>query len=63
MSQYTPISAVRRHPLIGRRVTRREYKTVVDHARALGFENLYIQEVSERHLLPDFGLEKPFSWE
>jgi putative pyruvate formate lyase activating enzyme len=63
MSQYTPISAVRRHPLIGRRVTRREYTTVVDHARALGFENLYIQEVSERHLLPDFGLEKPFSWE
>jgi putative pyruvate formate lyase activating enzyme len=61
MSQYTPIPAVRRHPLLGRRVTRREYRAVVDHARALGFENLFIQEVDERHLSPDFGREQPFS--
>jgi putative pyruvate formate lyase activating enzyme len=63
MSQYTPIPAVRRHPLLGRRVTRREYETVVDHAQALGFENLFIQAVDDRHLSPDFGREQPFSWD
>lgn len=60
MSQYTPIPALRHHPLLGRRVTRQEYQEVVDCALALGFENLYIQEVDERHLLPDFGQQKPF---
>jgi putative pyruvate formate lyase activating enzyme len=63
MSQYTPIPAVKHHPLLGRRVTRQEYQVVVDYALALGFENLYLQEVNERHLSPDFGQEKPFSWE
>lgn len=63
MSQFTPISAVKHHPLLGRRVTRQEYQAVVDHALALGFENLYIQEVNDRHFSPDFGQEKPFSWD
>jgi putative pyruvate formate lyase activating enzyme len=63
MSQYTPTAAVKSHPLLGRRVTRREYQAVVDHALALGFENLFIQEVDERHLSPDFGREKPFCWD
>jgi putative pyruvate formate lyase activating enzyme len=63
MSQYTPIAAVKQHPLLGRRIARREYQVVVDHALALGFENLYLQEVNDRHLSPDFGQEKPFSWE
>jgi len=63
MSQYTPISAVRQHPLLGRRVARREYQVVVDHALTLGFENLYLQEVNDRHFSPDFGQEKPFSWD
>ncbi len=63
MSQYTPIPAVKHHPLLGRRVARREYQVVVDHALALGFENLYLQEVNDRHLSPDFGQEKPFCWD
>jgi putative pyruvate formate lyase activating enzyme len=63
MSQFTPISAVKHHPLLGRRVTRQEYQVVVDHALALGFENLYLQEVNDRHLSPDFGQEKPFCWD
>jgi putative pyruvate formate lyase activating enzyme len=62
MSQYTPVPAVKHHPLLGRRVTRQEYQAVIDHALALGFENLYLQEVDERHLSPDFRQEKPFSW-
>ncbi|MDD4996572.1 MAG: radical SAM protein [Syntrophales bacterium] len=62
MSQYTPIPAVKRHPLLGRRVSSEEYETVVDHALALGFENLYLQEVNNRHLSPDFKREEPFCW-
>jgi len=63
MSQYTPIPAVKSHALLRRRVTRSEYDAVVEQALDLGFENLFIQEVDERHLSPDFGKEKPFSWD
>jgi putative pyruvate formate lyase activating enzyme len=63
MSQYTPIPAVQRHPLLGRRVTREEYERVVNAALDLGFEELYTQEVSDRALNPDFAREKPFAWE
>jgi putative pyruvate formate lyase activating enzyme len=44
-------------------VTREEYETVVDVALELGFENLFIQEVDERNLAPDFDREEPFQWE
>ena len=63
MSQYTPIPAVRRHPLLGRRVTRDEYEQVVNAALDLGFEELYTQEVDDRTLNPDFDREEPFAWE
>ena len=63
MAQYTPIPAVRADPLLGRRVTRREYEQVVNDALALGFEELYTQEVDDRALAPDFEREKPFAWE
>lgn len=63
MSQYTPIPVLRHHPLLGRRVTRGEYQAVVDHALTLGFENLYIQEVSDHHLSPDFRQDRPFCWD
>jgi putative pyruvate formate lyase activating enzyme len=63
MSQYTPILAVRNHPLLGRRVTREEYERVVNAALDFGFEELYTQEVDDRALNPDFAREKPFVWE
>ena len=63
MSQYTPIPAVRCHPLLGRRVTREEYERVVNAALDLGFEELYTQAVDDRALNPDFAREKPFDWE
>lgn len=62
MAQYTPVPAVRRHPLLGRRVTREEYEAVVDGALDLGFEELYTQEVDDRALNPDFDREEPFAW-
>jgi putative pyruvate formate lyase activating enzyme len=61
MSQYTPVPKVRSHPLLGRRVTASEYDEIVDFALSLGFENLFIQEVDERALIPDFNRKNPFN--
>lgn len=44
MSQYTPMSAVEKDPLLGRRVTKREYDRLVDYALSLGVANAFIQE-------------------
>jgi putative pyruvate formate lyase activating enzyme len=60
MSQYTPIPALARHPILGRRITRREYEAVVNFALDLGFENIFAQEVSDHHLSPDFNQDDPF---
>lgn len=63
MAQYTPIRAVRKHPLLGRRISRQEYERVVNAAVDLGFEELYTQEVDDRELTPDFDKECPFDWD
>jgi putative pyruvate formate lyase activating enzyme len=62
MAQYTPTPAVARHPVLGRRVTRREYEAVINFALDLGFENIFSQEVSDQHLSPDFEQTEPFNW-
>ncbi len=63
MSQYTPTAQARRHPLLGRRIYRNEYRRVVDYALTLGFSQLFVQEVDDRHLAPDFDRPDPFAWE
>lgn len=63
MSQYTPIPAVRNHPLLGRRVSRTEYDQVIHYALNSGFDSLYIQAVDGRHCSPDFENKQPFHWE
>lgn len=60
MSQYTPVGGVKSHPQLGRRITRHEYEQIVDYALDLGFDNLFIQEVSDDTLTPDFNRENPF---
>jgi putative pyruvate formate lyase activating enzyme len=60
MSQYTPIDKVRRHPLLGRRINKDEYKQILDYALKLGFKTLFVQEVNDFKLIPDFDKEKPF---
>jgi len=61
MSQYTPTPKVRHHPILGRRITSREYRRVVDHALDLGFRNLFVQEVNDFDMTPDFDSDNPFS--
>ena len=63
MSQYTPVRPVAGHPLLGRRVTKEEYDRVVNGALDMGFDNLFVQEVDDYQLTPDFDNDTPFKWE
>jgi putative pyruvate formate lyase activating enzyme len=60
MSQYTPTAKVRSHPVLGRRITSDEYNQILDYALHLGFENFFVQEVSDQELTPDFSRAIPF---
>jgi len=63
MSQYTPIPAMKDLPPFNRRITPEEYERVVDYALDLGFEHLFLQEVDDRNLAPDFDRDNPFHWQ
>jgi len=43
MSQYQPAYRAQEYPQLARRITRSEYREVVEHARSLGLTNLDIQ--------------------
>jgi putative pyruvate formate lyase activating enzyme len=60
MSQYTPVAKVRNHPFLGRRITKSEYEQVTDYALTLGFDNIFVQEVNDYELTPDFDQSNPF---
>jgi putative pyruvate formate lyase activating enzyme len=63
MSQYRP--CFRSPADLDRPVDPAEYRTVLDRAQALGFENLFVQPAlfgPDEHLNPDFDLEEPFAW-
>lgn len=61
MSQYTPTDKVRNHPLLSRRITVEEYNEILDFVLDLGFDNLFVQEVNNNELTPDFNKDKPFN--
>ena len=59
MSQYTPIpQQLGGHPELNRRITRREYDRVVDHAISIGVTNAYIQErdVATQSFIPQWDI-------
>lgn len=62
MAQYTPTPAAEAHPDLGRRVTREEYEHIINFALDLGFEEIYIQDVDDLSLTPDFDRDDPFVW-
>lgn len=59
MNQYTPPEDLEGCPEIGRRVTRREYKRVVDYAIDIGVQNAFVQEgeTAKESFIPDFDDE------
>ena len=44
MNQYTPVSSVKNHPVLGRRVSADEYSRVVEFAEKIGIEKGFVQE-------------------
>lgn len=58
MAQYTPCGRLDELPELDRKITRREYEKVVSYLEELGFENVFLQELSsaERGFIPDFDL-------
>ncbi|MCR4831929.1 MAG: radical SAM protein [Pseudobutyrivibrio sp.] len=57
MSQYTPMPQIKdNYPELNRRVTKREYQSVVDYAIDLGIENAFIQDriVAKESFIPEF---------
>lgn len=59
MNQYTPMPQVEGHPLLGRKVTKREYGKVVDYALDIGVEYGFIQEegAARQSFIPEFDGE------
>ena len=57
MNQYTPMEQIKNHPLLSRKVTKREYEKVIDYALSLGWENGFIQEgeTAKESFIPDFN--------
>ena len=58
MSQYTPMPQIAsKHPEINRRVTKREYDSLIKYALDLGVENAFIQDrkVAKESFIPEFS--------
>ncbi len=59
MNQYTPMEAVREDPLLGRRVTKREYERLLAFAAEIGVEQGFYQEgeTAAESFIPEFGCQ------
>jgi len=63
MSQYYPTEKVQNHPILGKRVEREEYDSVVEAMDKLGFTNGWIQEMqSADNYQPNFLKAHPFEY-
>lgn len=56
MSQYTPMNACEKHPVLGRRLTEEEYDDILDFCLEIGIEDAYIQdgEAASESFIPEF---------
>ena len=56
MSQYTPFGDVKKFPELNRRITKREYDSVIDYAISLGIENMFYQKriSADKTYIPDW---------
>lgn len=59
MSQYTPLPQVSDHPELNRRVSEKEYLSLVDYAVGLGITKAYVQtgESAQESFIPAFDFE------
>lgn len=58
MNQYTPMPQVADHPLLSRRVTQKEYESVIRYALQIGWQNALTQEedAATEFFIPHFAL-------
>ena len=56
MNQYTPNGELQGYPEIDRKVTKREYRSLIEYADRLGVRNGYIQEgeTADESFIPEF---------
>lgn len=56
MAQYTPCTDLSEYPEINRKITKREYRKVLDYAVSLNLENVFVQELSsaDKIYIPPF---------
>lgn len=59
MSQYVPLYRAKDIPELNKRVTEKEYDSIIDYFFNIGLENGYVQEMesSSEEYVPDFDLE------
>jgi putative pyruvate formate lyase activating enzyme len=61
MAQYQPLYGATDFPMLERKITDREYDTLVELLLEEGFENVFIQELCSAPLfVPDFARDQPF---
>lgn len=62
MSQYTPMPAMATHPLLARKITEKEYETVIRYSLQIGWQNALTQEgeAASESFIPDFSLTDEF---
>ncbi len=64
MAQYHPMFKAEQHPPLDRTITPEEYEEAVNCALALGFEEVWIQDLDSPSVgLPDFSRAHPFTFE
>jgi len=64
MGQYAPLHLALGRPPLDRRLLRSEYEEAVETAEALGFENLWVQDLASSEVgVPDFSAERPFRFD
>lgn len=62
MNQYTPMPTMAAHPLLSRKITEKEYETVIRYSLQIGWQNALIQEgeAASESFIPDFSLTDEF---
>ena len=64
MSQYSPLHRAHEFPELNVTLAENEYESLVQRAWDMGFENVFIQEMSANRCgIPDFTSASPFVWE
>jgi putative pyruvate formate lyase activating enzyme len=64
MAQYSALHRSAEIPELNRKPSPQEYEDAIDLAWAMGFENVFIQDMDSSDAgIPDFTLESPFTWD